>query len=336
MAAMQDRFTVPLPTRAAQACVVCSQPLDWRTALTARKAGGGAPLELYPLCQAFDCRMVFEQGEHLSDADFRRHLLWRAQVAREEKIWARLRQGHADAENHEAAIVFAAIEARVPSRPPPDLRLTVPSGHARLQSLPQRRRQAHAAHLDAIIAAALEAADAPPVEAAPAPPESGHENGATDPGGLAGRLCGVCGGGCCLSGGEKAYLTVATLRRVMAANPDLGPDELRAIYLGHLPQRTIPGSCVHHTRGGCSLPRALRSDVCNRFACAPLKLLQHGLEADPPVREVIVLRRRQNHWNQANPKLNNDIVAATVLTVKATTRLRPPSPEGWMAEVQLG
>ena len=117
----------------------------------------------------------------------------------------------------------------------------------------------------------------------------------------------------------------------MAANPGLDPAKLRAAYLGYLPPRTIPGSCVHHTRGGCSLPRALRSDVCNSFACAPLKLLQSGLQADPPVRVVVVLRRRQNHWNQANPALNNDIVGAAVLTEGATTALRPPGPGGWMA-----
>jgi hypothetical protein len=319
---MQSRFQVPLPATAPRACVVCEQPLDLRTALMARKAAAGSAPQLYALCAAFDCRMVFEHGEHLADAEFQQHLRWRAQVAREEKVRGRLRQGHIDAENREAAAVFAALTARRPRAGPPDLRLTVPSGHARLRPLPERRRRKHAEHLDAIIAAALAETEpfAPSTSASPAP---SHD--------LAGRLCGVCGGGCCLSGGEKAYLTPATMRRVMAANPGLSPGELRAIYLDRLPERTIPRSCVHHTRGGCSLPRSVRADVCNTFACAPLKLLQQELDADPPVRKVIVLRRRQNHWNQANPKLDNDIVSATLLTEGASTQLRPPAPEGWMA-----
>jgi hypothetical protein len=57
-----------------------------------------------------------------------------------------------------------------------------------------------------------------------------------------------------------------------------------------------------------------------------------SLEADPPVREVVVLRRRQNNWNQTNTALNNDIVGAAVLTEAATTRLRRPKPGGWMAD----
>ena len=46
------------------------------------------------------------------------------------------------------------------------------------------------------------------------------------------------------------------------------------------------------------------------------------------MREVVVLRRRQNRWRQVNPMLNNDIVGAAVLTETATTTLKPPKPAG--------
>ncbi len=328
---------VPLPTSTPRACVLCERLLDWRAALTPRKAVAATSPELYPLCQDFTCRMEFEQRGDMSAADFRRHLEWRAQILRDRRARARLRQERNEAEYHQADAVFAALAPRTDLGTPPDLRLVAPSGHAPLRPLSQRRRRAHIAHLEAIIAAALKrtepiipAAPGQPTIVQPAPgPEAGPEVGAADSR-FPERLCGVCGGGCCAGGGNHAYLSEATIQRVVAANPDLDFARLRAAYLGHLAQRTIPGSCVHHTRAGCSLPRSLRSDICNSYACETLKHLQISLQAkDPPVRKVVVLRRRQNQWKKDDPELNNDIIGAAVLTEATTTRLRPPKPGGW-------
>lgn len=321
---MQGRFTVPFPTATPRACTVCERPLDALAALAPRKAGGASASTAYPLCRELACRWIFEQIEDLPEAEFRRQLHQRAQTWRATRKQLDTRAGllreRAEAEGRENAAAFAAIGSRRAGGPPQDLELVVPSGHGRSRLLSERRRQAHAAHLDAIIAAALNAAETPAAAIGPAlAPDAGAARSR-----LPGRLCGACGGGCCASGGVSAYLTETTIRRVMAADPGRDPAQLRAIYLGHLAQRTVAGSCVHHTRHGCSLPRSLRSDVCNNYVCDTLARLQRGLEADPPVRTVAVVRRRQNRWNQANLKLNNDIVGGAVLTEATTTRLRPP------------
>jgi hypothetical protein len=114
----------------------------------------------------------------------------------------------------------------------------------------------------------------------------------------------------------------------MAAHPGLDAAGLRALYLGHLPPRSVAGSCVNHTRDGCSLPRSLRSDTCNTWRCLPLQELERRQGADPPVRTVAVLSRRQNHWKQDDRTLDNAIVGAAILTETATKRLRPPKPGG--------
>jgi hypothetical protein len=90
----------------------------------------------------------------------------------------------------------------------------------------------------------------------------------------------------------------------------------------------VRGSCVNHTGDGCSLPRSLRSDTCNRWRCLPLQALDRRLEAGPPVHTVAVLSRRQNHWNQDHPGRDNAIVGAAVLTETETRRLRPRKAEG--------
>jgi hypothetical protein len=129
-------------------------------------------------------------------------------------------------------------------------------------------------------------------------------------------------------GKTDAFLTEATIRRVLAANPGLDPEQLRDTYLGHLAPRTLAGSCINQTRLGCSLPRELRADICNTYRCDVLEELEDGLEADPPVRKAVVLRRRQNLWFRLAPPLPNDIVGAAVLTETVTTRVRRPRPEG--------
>lgn len=312
-------------------CVVCEQPLGVHVPMTPGPGAAASPPALYALCPAFECRTLFQQAlVAAAGADFPRYLQWRAKAGREMRVRGRLLQEKKQAEAREAAAVFAAIETRAGPAGPADLELVVPSGHARLRPVSQRRRRAYAAHLDTIIAGALQAAE-PSAGPAPAPSAEARPSGEVEPGkgevvsSLPARLCGACGGGCCTAGGERAYLAPMTIRRVLAANPGMDAAQLRATYLAHVPERTIPYSCINHTRGGCSLPKALRADTCNDFLCTQLERLQIGLNATPPVRTARVLRRRHSLWRQSELGLNNDIIEATVLTEGATTRLRLPA-----------
>src|SRR5208337_492465 len=67
--------------------------------------------------------------------------------------------------------------------------------------------------------------------------------------------CALCRGFCCGSGGDHAYLTVATIRRYMAKHLEQGPEEVLAAYLGRIRNDTVAGSCIFHQSGGCGLPR---------------------------------------------------------------------------------
>jgi hypothetical protein len=46
------------------------------------------------------------------------------------------------------------------------------------------------------------------------------------------------------------------------------------ISLERLPAESVLDSCVYHSATGCSLPRELRSETCNRHLCGKLKNLQ--------------------------------------------------------------
>ncbi len=146
----------------------------------------------------------------------------------------------------------------------------VASSHA--SRLPRRRARALRVHLRRLanealaqraVAAPVGSLPAAPPVSAPVPPDVAAAT-------LLGAACATCGGRCCRSGGEHAYLDVETLRRWLTAHPGSGRRAAVAAYASYLPDSSLRGSCVYHTSVGCALPRAMRSDICNRYECAGL------------------------------------------------------------------
>ena len=89
--------------------------------------------------------------------------------------------------------------------------------------------------------------------------------------------CATCGGQCCEKGRDHAFLSAEQLSRFMRDNPAWRPRDVFAAYLARLPSKAYKDSCVYHTQSGCALPREMRSQICNRFLCTPLKEIQSQL-----------------------------------------------------------
>jgi len=100
---------------------------------------------------------------------------------------------------------------------------------------------------------------------------------------IIGASCGTCRGECCTAGGTHGFLHADSITRVRAQLTDDGEtvsaESLEALYASHLPARHYRGSCVFHTTAGCNLPRALRSNLCNRYVCGGLAQLTRALVA---------------------------------------------------------
>ncbi|OYP34173.1 hypothetical protein CGZ80_16100 [Rhodopirellula sp. MGV] len=84
------------------------------------------------------------------------------------------------------------------------------------------------------------------------------------------EVCANCRGGCCLRGGDRAYLSGATIERVRRQHPTLSDQDLSDRYLKCLPEFSYEDSCVFHSEHGCGLPFDLRSDTCNNTVCGGL------------------------------------------------------------------
>lgn len=282
-------------------CVVCG------TGLTTRSPSATGP---YPICHAVPCRMVLDQRATMSEAAFTRHLHWRARNTREQRARARAEderlRAWTVAESVENLVRWTAVEAHLPGHQADQfIRLALPSGPTRQRKLAQGRRHTYRNHLKDIIAQANLAGDeAPPADTVATASRST----------LPGQVCALCRGGCCTRGGDTAYLSADTMRRVMAQQPHWRPEQVMSAYLDRLAPKTQVGSCINHTASGCALPREMRSDVCNRYLCESQKELQGRLDEAPALRGVVVVQRRQDHWSRHLPDCDNGIVGAASIS----------------------
>lgn len=92
--------------------------------------------------------------------------------------------------------------------------------------------------------------------------------------------CGVCGGYCCNTGGDSAWLEPATLRRLQWHTLEISDARIVEYYLSFLPDHSYENSCIFHAVDGCRLPREIRSNVCNQYFCGGLAELASGLSQE--------------------------------------------------------
>lgn len=93
--------------------------------------------------------------------------------------------------------------------------------------------------------------------------------------------CGLCRGDCCYTGGTTAWLEAATIQRLQWQNIPVSETRIVEYYLSYLPEISFENSCIYHAENGCSLPRKIRSNVCNQFLCRGLAEVVTILSAEP-------------------------------------------------------
>ena len=252
--------------------------------------------------------MVVSRRPAMGEAAFRHYLRMQARHRQYITAHGQALAARAIAESAENAAAWDALQARMPAGAgPAPLRLVLPTGPRRSVRQPEERRERYHRHLAGIID------EARAMDATTTADSAACAEAAVGGSGMAGSLCAFCGGGCCTMGGEQAYLSAKTMRRFMDGHPALSNAEVLSAYLGRVAPATRTGSCINQTGAGCSLPRDMRSDICNRFSCEPLAHLEAAACGPAPVRTVLIVRRKQDHWQRANPSLDNAMNACAVL-----------------------
>jgi hypothetical protein len=282
--------------------VVCGRALQHQSGVAS------AMPDAYPSCGQVTCRMVLDRRASMGDVLFRSYLARQVKQIGEQAAQDGFMQQRTALEAQENQHAWARLQASVVQPPSRTIvkELVLPSGPREQIKLTRLRRKRYRAHLQKIIAQALsvnasltaeQATDLTPVESK-----------------LPGHLCAACGGGCCTRGGDHAYLEVATLQRFIADHPELTADQILQRYVENLAKHTQLGSCINHTRKGCSLSREMRSDICNNYICAPLATLEKAQRSAEPIHTILVVRRKLDNWTSVAPGRDNPIQALAVLT----------------------
>ena len=166
--------------------------------------------------------------------------------------------------------------------------VVVPRYEGRLTRLSCDRRATFLEHLRRIVWEAVEAPGGPRRKQYVGGPNAAQADFAV-------WACTACGGDCCSKGGTHAYLDDETIARVARARRIRSRRSLAALYEVHLPEESHAGSCVFHAAEGCALPRELRSDLCNRFYCTPLRRLFQQQENPRGMRIIAQGGRHENN-----------------------------------------
>jgi hypothetical protein len=170
----------------------------------------------------------------------------------------------------------------------------VPRNERPVVPLPAQRKRKFRAHLRRAAAAAARGdGEAVPAPEGPADVAEGEGGFAPLPDAetrLLGQACAACRGTCCKHGREHAFLGGLRLARYLAAHPDGTPRQAVEAYLAHLPEESFEGACVYQGTRGCTLPRALRADLCNAYHCAGLKSYRRHLVRHGPTPGCAVVR----------------------------------------------
>lgn len=237
------------------ACAVCSKPV--------RRARSGPTL-----CGARVCRRTWLGADLLAGERRQRKRVHDEAVRIADAINDTISGGLGDASEQ------AGGPQRMPDRAARLPLAVLPSNDRVTATMPRELRERFLARL------------APKIERAMtlevAPQHAGDRATALD--NLLGAACATCRGDCCTGGTDHAHLDVESLARVRAAHGWESAKQVAAAYAAHVPRVHYRHSCVYHGVRGCTLPRDMRADICNRHLCGALAQITRAIAAgtNPP------------------------------------------------------
>jgi hypothetical protein len=116
---------------------------------------------------------------------------------------------------------------------------------------------------------------------------------------VARTACALCRGWCCRNGEDHGFLDEPTLARVWRVRPEMTVKSMLQLYGDRIPAEGYSGSCIFHGKNGCTLDRALRSDVCNDYFCGGL----HGYLTSEDARTPVIVIAGEGDEMRTSPVL---------------------------------
>ncbi|WP_158681531.1 hypothetical protein [Microbulbifer pacificus] len=238
-----------------------------------------------------------------------------------------------EAEDQENQQLFDALLKTRPEFATRDIhRAVIPFGRTRIAPVTQQRLENYRAHLQKIVTAAgnfvsateiVEDQNLHYVADSHRNQDCFHRTPELQT--MSDRLCAMCRGACCSSGGDHAYLSPLILRRILDGNPQLSGDDVVAWYTSSVDMETIEGSCINQTASGCSLPRELRSDTCNAYYWDAILNYHRDSNEAGEVRKVFAIQREATFAGTIDPGTPNSVLATALVTESGVEKFRQDS-----------
>ena len=318
---MNSKSSIPVGNQIAlnhnrkqQVCVVCQQPVPFLSSSDSE-----------PVCLRAECKQVMAKKPYMSKQSFEMLLKLRSdQIKRTVEYVTVTRKKIKEkkkTEQKENLVCWKGVVRQENNFDPKRYPYTVvPNNNRELGELSGIRKEIYHTHISEVIREVV-SGNHDPEELKDA--DAGQAS--FDPGrpypfeaALHIKACTICKGGCCSVGGNHAFLKPATIFRYMEHHPDETPAQVLDAYMSFLPETSYLDSCVNHTRSGCSLPRSMRSHVCNRFFCDGMIRICEMFEQEPFPQGIIFIQRARGFWSKDDINFDNPIVAHELVTHQDT------------------
>ncbi len=307
-------------------CCVCEEPIPVHLRQTMASRD-------WPHCGAHECARFLSQRESMPEPLFLAQLTGLKSRIRDRKVYQQDRErrilarveGEAD-ENRRQLDSFLAMRTDLDRR---DVHpMVIPVGRSKVVPLSSARIEKYREHLLAVAAEAETYLSVAEVcedqNLRPSVNRALHEERFTQDSRvqkISDRLCAACRGACCSSGGETAYLSPLSLRKASDAYPALDTAEIVSLYLSRLPSESIEHACINQTASGCSLPKTLRSDICNAYFCDPLLEYHRESSSVEPKPAVFAIQREATFVGTLDPDTPNGIIDTVLVTEDGVERI---------------
>lgn len=195
----------------------------------------------------------------------------RQQRSRQKARDARRRRQQAEFEQRISVVRSQAGKLEKIDEPERYLPGIVPASERLATRLPQARRTAFVNHLKKVIDTARSHLDKSLADNDGNPSAPAASPAEADPLPVIKAACGTCRGKCCVAGREHAFLDVETISTFIQRHPEMDNRQVGWVYVFHIEDKTMAGSCIYHGVNGCGLPREMRAAICNEYECHALK-----------------------------------------------------------------
>ena len=258
------------------------------------------------ICASIECKNVLKQKDVLPPPAFNLYLKNHQTVIKQRKQKNKDKQKRAEFEQDENKQIFKAVSKQYnDSDLPIKHKVILPTAQNQMAPLAQERIDQYIEYLKEVIAEASQynsLAEVPFDNN-----QKAHDKLLKQEAKYAKQprlkstldsLCMRCQGSCCASGGEHAYHSVFSIRRILDENPEFNGDTLLKEYQSKLKDTSAARGCVNQSDQGCVVPRELRSDICNQFYCRSVAHYDEQITSDEQLTPIVAIQRKHSLWNR--------------------------------------